>query len=79
MKKTFIIEYSILDKSNKIIYPNKKIKVKNQSEELAAKIHLEEWCKKKYSMFGYLVIHKCEQENNILRTFNDIFGGFNNK
>lgn len=73
MLKTFLIEYSILNKQGKVIYPNKIMKVKNQLNEFLAKVRLEEYCIKKYPMFGSMTIHSCKESNEIMDIFDSIF------
>ena len=76
MKKTYLIEYSVFDKQHKIKLANKTMRVKNQENEMYAKVNLEKHLKKQYSDFGSMIIHKCNVDNDILSQFNDLFGGF---
>jgi hypothetical protein len=76
MKHTFLIEYSLFDKSGKIFANNKQIKVKNKENKFTAQCSLEDYLKNKYPNFGSMIIHKCEENNPIIDTFNDLFGGF---
>jgi hypothetical protein len=73
MKKTFIIEYKILDKNN-LILKEGKIKVKNKINRFEAQCGLEEFLKKKYLNFNQLIIKDCKEENPFNSIFGDIFG-----
>jgi len=51
-------------------------RVKNKPTELAAKIGFEQYLERNLNGFKYLEIISCKIENDIFKTFNDIFGGF---
>ncbi len=57
---------------------DKEIKVKNKSNELIAKVSLEDYLKRKYgNSFRQLVITSCLPDNPFGDSIlNDIFGGF---
>ena len=83
----YIIKYQVLDCFDSIVNEGK-IRVKNKNNEFVAKCGLEEYLKKKYVNFNKLIIISCEkdfaenilsafddtQNNDILNTFNEIFG-----
>lgn len=75
--KTFVIRYSIYLNNNGEIeeISDKEIIVKNQFNELGAKINLEDYLKRKYSNFNKLVVHNCMEQNQFTDIFNSWFGG----
>lgn len=76
--KTYIIDYCVIltnsDGSEEYIR-GKQIKVKNQVNELGAKIGLEDYLKRKYDNFKRLEISGCKED--ILQSFNNLFGSAN--
>lgn len=75
---TFNIEYAMVISTHRGVeyIDNKEIKVKNQLNELGAKVGLEDFLKRKYGdNFIRLEIKKCKQD--IVDRFSELFGGFN--
>ena len=70
MNKTYIIEYKIC--SDNIRKSEHKINVKNCQSELAAKIKLGEYLKKKHGKSVQIEITKCEED--LFSVFGEIFG-----
>lgn len=65
---------------------DKEIIIKNCMSELHAKTKLDNFCKKKYKEYQYIIVKSCKKDKSVLEDimggsgFNDIFGGknFNN-
>ena len=80
--KTFLISYSVYvedEKGNVTEISGKEIKVKNQLNELGAKIGLEDYLKKKYPNFHHLYISNCHEDfSNYNGLFSKWFGGDTN-
>lgn len=60
-KKTFIINYTLKNKSGQIIKDGK-MRVKNKISKFEAQCSFEEYLKKKHKDFGYLEIHQCYED-----------------
>lgn len=74
---TFNIEYAMVIRTHRGVeyIDNKEIKVKNQLNELGAKVGLESYLKRKYGdNFIRLEIKKCEQD--AMEQFGELFGVF---
>jgi hypothetical protein len=71
MKQTYLITYKAYDANGKII-KNGQFRVKNQENELGAKINFEKFLEKKYPTFTTLVITECKID--VMNQFNDLFG-----
>lgn len=69
--KTFLIEYQVFDKNEKIIKEGT-IKVKNKPTELSAKIGLDKYLRKKIKGFNRLFIRKCKNQDGFTDFFKDI-------
>lgn len=78
-KENFLISYSVFiteDNGNVNEISNKEMRVKNQLNELGAKIALEDYLKRKYGdTFHHLVITKCKTD--FMNQFGDMFGKSN--
>lgn len=78
-KENFLISYSVFiteDNGNVNEISNKEMRVKNQLNELGAKIALEDYLKRKYGdTFHHLVITKCKTD--FMSQFGDMFGKSN--
>ena len=78
-KKTFLIELIVYDIQDFVLYEGK-MRAKNQDNDFMAKCGLEDFLKKKYVTFDRMVVKSCKEDNSvndIFKSFNDIFGGFN--
>lgn len=75
-KPTFIIEYTCLSKSGKVLQDGK-MRVKNKATKFEAQASFEEFLKKKHQDFGRLIIIKCTEEFDLFKNLGDIFGGEN--
>lgn len=75
-KENFLISYSVFvteDNGNINEISNKEMRVKNQLNELGAKIALEGYLRKKYgNSFHHLVVTNCKID--FLGAFKDMFG-----
>jgi hypothetical protein len=67
----YTINYEIHLKSG--IVENHTTKVKNVYGELHAKVELNEYLKKKYKDFNRLVILTCEEDNDFMNMWSNIF------
>ena len=74
--RNYIIEYTVKSKNGDVLKTGK-MKAKNRLSEFEAKVKFEEWLKKQYPDFGFLVIHKCELENPLSGLFGDMFNNSN--
>lgn len=77
--ESFLISYSVFitqDDGKISEISNKEMRVKNQLNELGAKIALEDFLKRKYGeSFHHLVINSCK--NDFLNAFKGLFGSQN--
>lgn len=75
--KTFLIEYEIY-KGDRLIKSGK-IRVKNQENEMYAKVNLEKYLKRKDFNFDRMIVCECKEDFfgtfGFGKEFGDIFGG----
>jgi hypothetical protein len=71
MNKTYIIDCEALDTSGAILGRGK-VEVKNQPNELSAKLVLQKAMAKRFPKFHKIVIKKCEED--FMGIFGQIFG-----
>lgn len=72
MKSNYLIEYKVYKKDGTVIKSGK-MRVKNKSSDIEAKVMLEGYFKKHILDFGSLVVVNCFKDNNLISMFNDIF------
>lgn len=75
--QTYVIKYSVFNKSNVEIHTGT-IKCKNRMSEFHAKVSLEQYLQKKYSDFNRMIIHSCKEEkfsfDDLFKQYKDMFG-----
>lgn len=69
----YIIKYRVFGESDNLLKQGK-VKAKNASHEIEAKVKLEKYLQSKVVGFHRLVIDSCVEDNDILQAFGDIFG-----
>lgn len=72
MKSNYLIEYKVCKKDGTVIKSGK-MRVKNKTSDIEAKVMLERYFKKHIPDFGSLVVVNCFKDNNLISMFNDIF------
>ena len=77
MKSTYLISYKILDNKEKLIKEGK-IKVHNKSSSIEAQVELEKYLKRKNVNMSKMIVKECKIHNDIMDTFNSIFGSIKN-
>lgn len=76
--KSYRIKYDVHCKFQNFF--NKEMLIKNCMSELHAKMKLGVYCEKKYKEFDHVKFKSVEEENDIMKGFEDIFGkGFGDK
>lgn len=71
--KTYILEYTVKNRNGAVLKSGK-MRVKNAVGEMASKVKLEAFLKKKHPAFAHLIVYKCYEDNPIYSMFNGIFG-----
>lgn len=73
MTKKFRIKYNVHCLLQNFF--DKEIVIKECMSEMHAKVKLNEYCKKNYTEFCYIIIKFCKEEDSIGDLFGDIFPG----
>lgn len=58
--KTYKIVYSMYGKDGSLLKDRGEMKVKNQMNDIGAKINLEKYLKKYHNSFDRMVVHSCK-------------------
>lgn len=64
---TYLLEYSCFTAGNTALEYYAKVRAKNKSSELQAKIDLEKFLKRKFPNMDKLIVHKCTEDIDFLK------------